>query len=202
MKIVFSLVFKIWMLTLTLFLAGCNASKMEAHRANSIQHWNEMIVLYQQRSDLITYMAELMSEQYDQDSGVLSVVNESNAKFILSQRQPNLMTDASALLAFEQADAKLTLDLTNMLLILKNPVFQSNRELMDLKQDFSVIQEKIVSARQSYVDSVKVHNQTLNSFPYNLIGFMLDYTELPLLKMDRDVSAVLTFQFNGLFAAL
>ncbi len=157
------------------------------------------MVLYQQRSDLITYMAELMSEQYDQDSGVLSVVNESNAKFILSQRQPNLMTDASSLLAFEQADAKLTLDLTNMLLILKNPVFQSNRELMDLKQDYAVLQGKIVSARQSYVAAVKAHNRTLKSFPYNLIGFLLDYSELPLLKVDSDVSSSLTLRVNGPF---
>jgi hypothetical protein len=155
-----------------------------------VLRWNELILLYQQRSDLISYMTELIADNSDQSSGVLDVVSESNSKFILAQRMPQIMTDAAALMVFQQSQQKLANDLTNMMLILDNPIFKSDQELLDLKSDFGKLNEQIIKSRTAYIVAVHEHNKTLGTFPFSIFAFMSDYTELPNLSLDADSATI------------
>ncbi len=190
MKSSYLLFIKACLIIMVLSLTGCGVEKVKKQREELVLHWNELILLYQQRSDLISYMTELIAENSDQSSGVLDVVSESNLKFILAQRMPHIMTDAADLIVFEKSQQKLANDLTNMLLILDNPIFKSNQELLDLKSDFSKLNEQITQSRIDYIVAVREHNKTLRTFPFSIFNFLSDYTELPNLSLDENSAII------------
>lgn len=181
---------KACLIIMAMSLTGCGVGKVTTQRDELVLRWNELILLYQQRSDLISYMTELIADNSDQSSGVLDVVSESNSKFILAQRMPQIMTDAAALMVFQQSQQKLANDLTNMMLILDNPIFKSDQELLDLKSDFGKLNEQIIKSRTAYIVAVHEHNKTLGTFPFSIFAFMSDYTELPNLSLDADSATI------------
>lgn len=181
---------KACLIIMAMSLTGCGVGKVKTQRDELVLRWNALILLYQQRSDLISYMTELIAENSDQSSGVLDVVSESNSKFILAQRMPQIMTDAAALMVFQQSQQKLANDLTNMMLILDNPIFKSNQELLDLKSDFGKLNEQIIKSRTAYIVAVREHNKTIGTFPFSIFAFMSDYTELPNLSLDADSATI------------
>ncbi len=181
---------KACLIIMALSLTGCGVGKVKTQRDELVLRWNALIFLYQQRSDLISYMTELIAENSDQSSGVLDVVSESNSKFISAQRMPHIMTDAAALMFFQQSQQKLANDLANMMLILDNPIFKSNQELLDLKSDFGKLNEQIIQSRTAYIVAVSEHNKTLRTFPLSIFAFLSHYTELPNLSLDADSATI------------
>jgi hypothetical protein len=75
-------------------------------------------------------------------------------------------------------------------LILDNPIFKSNQELLDLKSDFGKLNEQIIQSRTAYIVAVSEHNKTLRTFPLSIFAFLSHYTELPNLSLDADSATI------------
>jgi LemA protein len=147
-------------------LAGCGINTIPTLQEQAKASWSEVLNQYQRRADLIPNLVETVKGYAAQESKVLTEVTEARAKATQVQIPPDILTNPDAFQKFQEAQGTLTGALSKLLAITENyPDLKSNQNFLALQSQLEGTENRIAVARRDYIDSVRVYNTALRTFP-------------------------------------
>jgi LemA protein len=156
-------------LAATLSLTGCGYNDIQAQDEAVKAAWSEVVNQYQRRVDLVPNLVKTVQAFADQEKDVLLGVTEARARVGSLQATPELVNDPAAMDRFAKAQGEMTGALSRLLVVAENyPQLKSDQNFRDLQAQLEGTENRITVARNRYIESVRVYNTTVRSFPVNL----------------------------------
>ncbi|MCU0869043.1 MAG: LemA family protein [Burkholderiales bacterium] len=156
-------------LAATLSLTGCGYNDIQAQDEAVKAAWSEVVNQYQRRVDLVPNLVKTVQAFADQEKDVLLGVTEARARVGSLQATPELVNDPAAMDRFARAQGEMTGALSRLLVVAENyPQLKSDQNFRDLQAQLEGTENRITVARNRYIESVRVYNTTVRSFPVNL----------------------------------
>ena len=171
----------------SLNLAGCGYNKLQEQDEGVKAAWAEVVNQYQRRADLIPNLVEVVKGYAAQEERVLVQVTEARAKATSIQITPEVLNDPATFQKFQQAQSQLTVALGGLMRAVEAyPDLKSNANFRDLQVQLEGTENRITVARNRYIESVKVFNTTVRSFPTNMTAGMFDFEVKPNFSVDNE----------------
>lgn len=174
-----------WTLALTaclmgLGLSGCGYNSLQQQDEQVKADWSEVVNQYQRRADLIPNLVNTVKGFAAQEQAVLIGVTEARAKVGSIQITPEVLNDPEAFAKFQAAQGELATALKSLLVVSERyPDLKSDANFRDLQSQLEGTENRIVVARNRYIDAVKIYNTTVRSFPTNLTAKVFDFGVKP-----------------------
>ena len=125
-----------------------------------------MVNQYQRRADLVPNLVNSVKGFAQQEKDVLLGVTNARAKVGSVQVTPEVLNDPAAFQKFQQAQSELTGALSRLLVVTENyPQLKSDQLFRDLVAQLEGTENRIAVARRDYIESVRVYNTELRTFP-------------------------------------
>jgi LemA protein len=152
------------MLGLTLSACGYNTIPTLEEQAKA--RWSDVQNQYQRRADLIPNLVETVKGYATQEKSVLTAVVEARAKATQVKVDASQLTDPEKLKQFQDAQNQLSGALGRLLAVTENyPDLKSNANFLALQSQLEGTENRIAVARRDYIESVRVYNTALRTFP-------------------------------------
>jgi LemA protein len=156
------------LLLLALPLAGCGINNIPTYEQSAKAAWSEVLNQYKRRADLIPNLVETVKGFAEQERNVLTDVVEARAK--ATQVQANIpadiLTNPEAMQKFQEAQAQLGGALGRLLAVVERyPDIKSGQNFLALQSQIEGTENRISIARRDYINSVRVYNTELTTFP-------------------------------------
>ena len=149
-----------------LFLAGCGVNTIPTLEEQAKAKWSDVLNQYQRRADLIPNLVETVKGYATQERTVLEQVTEARAKATAVHVDAATITDPQKFREFQAAQAQLSGALGRLLAIQENyPDLKSNQNFLALQSQLEGTENRITVARRDYIESVRVYNTELRTFP-------------------------------------
>jgi LemA protein len=149
-----------------LFLAGCGVNTIPTLEEQAKAKWSDVLNQYQRRADLIPNLVETVKGYATQERTVLEQVTEARAKATAVHVDASTITDPEKFREFQAAQAQLGGALGRLLAIQENyPDLKSNANFLALQSQLEGTENRITVARRDYIESVRVYNTELKTFP-------------------------------------
>jgi len=159
---------------LSLLLTGCGINNIPTYEEQAKAKWSEVLNQYQRRADLIPNLVETVKGYAKQESSVLVAVTEARAKATSVQVNASTITDPDQFKKFQDAQAQLSGALGRLLAVSENyPDLKSNANFLALQSQLEGTENRIAVARRDYIESVRVYNTELRTFPGRLWAMIL-----------------------------
>jgi len=164
-------------LTLALpLLAGCGFNTIPTAEEKAKASWSEVLNQYQRRADLIPNLVETVKGYASHERETLESVVEARAKATQVTLPPDALNDPAKFKAFQDSQSGLTSALSRLLAVVENyPDLKANQNFLALQAQLEGTENRIAVARRDYIESVRVYNTTLRTFP-SLIWAKLWFT--------------------------
>jgi LemA protein len=159
------------LLALALPLAGCGINNIPTYEQSAKAAWSEVLNQYKRRADLIPNLVETVKGFADQERTVLTEVVEARAKATQVQANipPDILTNPEAMQKFQEAQAQLGGALGRLLAVVERyPDIKSGQNFLALQSQIEGTENRIAIARRDYINSVRVYNTELTTFPGRL----------------------------------
>jgi LemA protein len=174
---------------LTMLLAGCGINNIPTYEEQAKAKWSEVLNQYQRRADLIPNLVETVKGYAKQESTVLVAVTEARAKATSVQVNASTVTDPDQFKKFQDAQAQLSGALGRLLAVSENyPDLKSNANFLALQSQLEGTENRIAVARRDYIESVRVYNTELVTFPGRLWAMVLYSGNKPMQEFTVDDS--------------
>ncbi len=156
---------------LCLALAGCGINTIPTYEQNAKAAWSEVLNQYKRRADLIPNLVESVKGFADQERTVLTDVVNARAK--ATQMQANIpadiLTNPEAMQKFQEAQSQLGGALGKLLAVVESyPDIKSGQNFLALQSQIEGTENRIAIARRDYINSVRIYNTELTTFPGRL----------------------------------
>jgi len=172
---------------LTLTLGGCGYNTMQAQDEEVKAAWSEVLNQYQRRADLIPNLVNVVKGYAAQEKDVLIAVTNARAGVGSIKADASLINDPAAFKKFQQAQGEMSSALSRLLVVSENyPQLKSDQNFRDLQAQIEGTENRITVARNRYVQSVKIYNVTVRSFPNNLTAKMFGYGTKPTFTVENE----------------
>jgi LemA protein len=149
-----------------LAMSGCGYNTIPTLEEQAKARWADVQNQYQRRADLIPNLVETVKGFAAQEKNVLTAVVEARAKATQTKIDVSQLTDPEKLKAFQDAQNQLTGALGRLLAVSENyPDLKSNANFLALQSQLEGTENRIAVARRDYIDSVRVYNTALRTFP-------------------------------------
>jgi len=151
-----------------LTLAGCGINTIPTYEQNAKAAWSEVLNQYKRRADLIPNLVETVKGFADQERTVLTEVVEARAKATQVQANipPDILTNPEAMQKFQEAQSQLGGALGKLLAVVERyPDIKSGQNYLALQSQIEGTENRIARARDKYIDSVRLYNTELTTFP-------------------------------------
>ena len=140
----------------------------------------------QRRFDLIPNLVETVKGYASHEKELLENVTASRSGYM------NATTNAEKM----AADNQLTSTLKSLFAVAENyPELKANQNFSKLQDDLKGTEDKVAFSRQFYNDSVTMYNNSLQTFPNNIVAGMFNFKEEELFKTDDVAKAAPKVQF-------
>ena len=140
----------------------------------------------QRRFDLIPNLVETVKGYAAHEKELLENVTASRSGYM------NATTNAEKM----AADNQLTSTLKSLFAVAENyPDLKANQNFAKLQDDLKGTEDKVAFSRQFYNDSVTMYNNSLQTFPNNIVAGMFNFKEEELFKTDDVAKAAPKVQF-------
>lgn len=127
----------------------------------------------QRRFDLIPNLVETVKGYAEHEMDLLESITASRSGYM----QAN--TGAEKL----EMDNQLTSTLKTLFAVSENyPELKANTNFIRLQEELAETEEKVAYARQFYNDAVTLYNDSLQTFPNNIVGRMFGFNEEELFR--------------------
>ncbi len=156
----------VFMVLLSLFLAGCGINTIPTAEEQAKASWSEVLNQYQRRSDLIPNLVETVKGYATHEREVLTEVTEARAKATAVRVDASTITDPEQFRQFQEAQSRLSGALGRLLAITEAyPDLKANQNFLALQSQIEGTENRIAVARRDYIEAVRVYNTELKTFP-------------------------------------
>jgi len=159
------------LIALAVLLSGCGINNIPTYEQSAKAAWSEVLNQYKRRADLIPNLVETVKGFATQERTVLTEVVEARAKATQVQAQipPDILTNPEAMQKFQEAQSQLGGALGRLLAVVERyPDIKSGQNFLALQSQIEGTENRIAIARRDYIDSVRVYNTELTTFPGRL----------------------------------
>ena len=157
-------VFALLLLGSVVSACGYNAIPTQEEQAKA--KWADVQNNYQRRADLIPNLVATVQGYAKQEKDVLTSVVEARAKATSVRVDASQLDDPAKLKQFQDAQNQLTGALGRLLVVSERyPELKSNQNFLALQSQLEGTENRIAVARRDYIESVRVYNTTLKTFP-------------------------------------
>ena len=147
-------------------LSACGINQIPTYEEQAKAAWSQMQNQYQRRADLIPNLVETVKGFAEQEREVLTQVVEARAKASSVQLSPEMLSNPQAVEAFQDAQNQLSGALSRLLVTVERyPDLKSNQNFLALQSQLEGTENRISVARRDYIESVRLYNTELKTFP-------------------------------------
>lgn len=139
--------------------------------------WSQIDVQLKRRFDLIPNLVNTVKGYATHERETLEKVVEARNKFVSATTPDQAM----------EANRELTQVLGKLSVVVEQyPDLKANTGFIELQKELSETENKIGFSRQFYNDVVMDYNNTVQSFPSNIIARMFGFTEQPFFQAEEN----------------
>src|ERR1700712_2533116 len=151
---------------LGLGLSSCGYNNIPTLEEQAKAKWADVQNNYQRRADLIPNLVATVQGYAKQEKDVLTAVVEARAKATQVKIDASQLSDPEKLKQFQDAQNQLSGALGRLLAVSENyPDLKSNQNFLALQSQLEGPENRIAVARRDYIESVRVYNTQLKTFP-------------------------------------
>src|SRR6201985_654951 len=151
---------------LGLTVSGCGYNNIPTLEEQAKAKWSDVQNNYQRRADLIPNLVATVQGYAKQEREVLTAVVEARAKATQVKVDVSQLTDPDKLKQFQDAKNQLSGALGRLLAVSENyPDLKSNQNFLALQSQLEGTENRIAVARRDYIESVRLYNTELKTFP-------------------------------------
>ena len=153
-------------LLLGLVVSGCGINNIPTFDEQAKAKWSDVQNQYQRRADLIPNLVETVKGYATQEREVLTQVIEARAKATQIKVDASTVSDPTKFKEYQDAQNALTGALGRLLVTVERyPDLKSNQNFLALQSQLEGTENRIGVARRDYIESVRVYNTELRTFP-------------------------------------
>ena len=181
-------------------LSGCGYNNFQSLDEESKASWSEVLNQYQRRADLVPNLVNVVKGYAEHEKDVLTQVTEARSKVGSMQVTPELLNDPEAFARFQAAQGQLTSALSRLMVVSENyPNLKADQGFRDLQAQLEGTENRITVARNRYIETIKVYNIAIRSFPQNLTAMMFGYKTKPSFTVENEkaISVAPTVDFGN-----
>lgn len=143
--------------------------------------WRQIDVQLKRRHNLIPNLVEVVKDYMSYEQETLTQVIEARNKAVAASGPDDAIP----------AEAALTGAMGRLFALMENyPDLKANEQVGQLMEELSTTENKIAFARQHYNDSVMSNNNTVESFPSNVVANMFRFTIRQYFEVPEQEKAV------------
>ena len=147
-------------------LSGCGVNNIPTYDEQAKAKWADVNNQYQRRADLIPNLVETVRGYARQERETLEAVVNARAKATSIQVTPDIVNDPAKFKQFQEAQSQLSGALGRLIAVSENyPDLKSNQNFLALQSQLEGTENRISVARRDYIESVRVFNTELRTFP-------------------------------------
>lgn len=178
---------KLFTVLLLLNLSGCGYNNFQSLDEESKASWSEVLNQYQRRADLVPNLVNVVKGYAEHEKEVLTQVTEARSKVGSMQVTPELLNDPEAFAKFQAAQGQLTSALSRLMVVSENyPNLKADQGFRDLQAQLEGTENRITVARNRYIETIKVYNVAIRSFPQNLTAMIFGYKTKPSFTVENE----------------
>ena len=167
------------------FFAG-NYNKFVSLDQTVKSSWAQVENQLQRRYDLIPNLVETVKGYAKHEKDVLTEVTNARAKVGGAGTVPDKIA----------ANNELSGALSRLLLVVERyPDLKANQNFLHLQDELAGTENRIAVERMRYNEAVKVYNQTIKSFPANLLAGMFGFKEGTFFDAPKEAKTAPKVQF-------
>jgi LemA protein len=149
-----------------MLLSGCGVNNIPTYEEQAKAKWADVNNQYQRRADLIPNLVETVRGYARQERETLEAVVNARAKATSIQVTPDIVNDPAKFKQFQEAQSQLSGALGRLIAVSENyPDLKSNQNFLALQSQLEGTENRIAVARRDYIESVRVYNTELRTFP-------------------------------------
>jgi LemA protein len=165
----------------SLLLSACGINTIPTYEEKAKAAWSDVLNQYQRRADLIPNLVETVKGYARQEERVLTEVVEARAKATQTTLPADILTDPAKFKQFQDAQGQLGAALGRLIAITENyPDLKSNQNFLALQSQLEGTENRIAVARRDYIESVRLYNTELRTFPGRIWAMILYGSAKPM----------------------
>jgi len=149
-----------------LTVSACGYNNIPTLEETAKAKWSDVQNQYQRRADLIPNLVATVQGYAKQEKDVLTAVIEARSKATLVNIDASQLTDPEKIKQFQDAQNQLSGALGRLIAVSESyPDLKSNQNFLALQSQLEGTENRIAVARRDYIESVRVYNTELKTFP-------------------------------------
>ncbi len=175
---------------------GLTYNSMLKSRANVEQITGDLQAAYQLRWDKINSLVKTVEGAKNfEKSTLVEIIQARESATQIKLTSDDLTPEKMA--NFEKAQANLSGSLSRLLVKMEAyPDLKSNANFMNLQQEVSETENRILRAREKFNGVVKDYNVSIGTFPKVLFSGLLGFTKKPFFEATKDSQNAPDIQFS------
>jgi LemA protein len=167
------------------FFAG-NYNKFVKMDVGIKASWSQVENQLQRRYDLIPNLVETVKGYAQQEKDVLVQVTNARSKVGGAGTVPHKIA----------ANNELSGALSRLMVVVERyPDLKSNQNFMKLQDELAGTENRIAVERMRYNETVKLYNETIRSFPANILAGMYGFKEAAFFEAPKDAKTAPKVKF-------
>ncbi len=161
---------------LVTLLSGCGYNQIQINDEGVNAAWSEVLNQYKRRADLVPNLVATVQGYAAHEKEVLTRVTEARAKVGGINATPELVNDEAAFARFQAAQSEMSSALARLLVVAENyPQLKADANFRDLQAQLEGTENRVTVARNRYIETVRVYNISVRTFPNNLTAMVLGW---------------------------
>ncbi len=173
----------------TLVLSGCGYNQLQTEDETVKASWSEVLNQYQRRADLVPNLVNTVKGYAEHEKDVLTAVTEARAKVGKIEANADLLSKPEVFKQFQAAQGNLSSALSRLMVVSENyPQLKADTLFRDLQAQLEGTENRITVARNRYIESIKVYNILVRSFPNNLTAKLFGLEIRPNFAIENEAA--------------
>ncbi|RXJ65923.1 LemA family protein [Halarcobacter ebronensis] len=153
--------------------------------------WAQVQNQYKRRADLIPNLVATVQGYAEHEKSTLMEVTNARANVGKINITPEMLSNPELFQQFEKAQRALSSALSRLMVVVeKYPELKADKNFLALQSQLEGTENRISVARRDYIETVKVYNLELRTFPGKIVASIL----YPEAKVKETFSAAPTEQ--------